>query len=263
MNKFGDNRRYGIQGPPGQNAFDMTGWTPKGLLRMFRENTDCSFYFKSETDGILFDDKKQPIGLLNHGDNNFNAICLSHFYKPVHIHGLFYALPLDHTIYKISEIGTAVLRPSIMFVALTFKVSRKLEPGKDYTIFTNDNGSRGVIISSKTINILGAQTRQELTYDSSEWNTILIQWSCVSDEEDQCFFYLNRQRGFFRPQKYENESRNIFIGGHPNKGECAPIYITRFDVYGRNWLESEEITDYLIPKEICKLILDDITINDM
>ena len=146
---------------------------------------------------------------------------------------------------------------------MTFKVSRKLEPGKDYTIFTNDNGSRGVIISSKTINILGAQTRQELTYDSSEWNTILIQWSCVSDEEDQCFFYLNRQRGFFRPQKYENESRNIFIGGHPNKGECAPIYITRFDVYGRNWLESEEITDYLVPKEICKLILDDITINDM
>ena len=177
MNKFGDNRRYGIQGPPGQNAFDMTGWTPKGLLRMFRENTDCSFYFKSETDGILFDDKKQPIGLLNHGDNDFNAICLSHFYKPVHIHGLFYALPLDHTIYKISKIGTAVLRSSIMFVALTFKVSRKLEPGKDYTIFTNDNGSRGVIISSKTINILGAQTRQELTYDSSEWNTILIQWS--------------------------------------------------------------------------------------
>ena len=264
MDKFGYIRgRRGPPGPAGKNAFDMAGWIPKALLKMFRENTDCSFYFKTETDGILYDDKKHPIGLLNHGNSDSNAMCLSHFHKPVHIHGSFYALPLDHTIYKISNIET-VLRPTIVFVAFTFKISKELVPGKDYTIFTNNTGSRGVVISSKTINILGAQTRQELLYDPTEWNTILIQWSNVSKGEDQCFFYLNEKRGFFRPQKYEEDSRDIYIGGHPKSGECAPFYLTRFDVYTREWSgEQEEIDNYLVPKEICKLVLNDIMIDDM
>ena len=260
MNRFGDNRRFGVPGPPGRDAFDMTGWTPKGLLKMFRESTDCSFYFKSETDGILFDDRKLPIGLLNHGNSDFNAMSLSHvFYKPVHVHEKLYALPLANTIYKISEIGTAGIVPAIMFVAFTFKISRKLEPGKDYTIFTNENGSRGVVISSKTINILGAQNRLELPYDITKWNTLLVQWSNISDENnDRCFFYLNEDKGFFHPQKYE-ESPDLYIGGHPEKEDGAPFYLTRFDIYNRKW--SEEINNYLVPDNICKLILDDIQIN--
>ena len=256
MNKFGDNRRYGPPSPPGQDAFDMTGWTPKALLKMFRENTDARFYFKTETDCIWYDDKRNPIGILNHGNSDFNAMCLSHFHKPVHVHGSFYALPLDHTIYKISDIGTAVIRPTIMFVAFTFKIAKELESGKGYTIFTNNTGSRGVGLSSKTINILGTQARQELTYQPAEWNTMLIQWSNVSDGEDQCFFYLNDNRGFIRPQKYEEDSRDIYVGGHPKKGKCAPIYLSRFDVYIREWSTTHgEISNYLVPKEICKLII--------
>ena len=230
---------------------------------MFRENSDCSFYFKSETDCIWYDEKKQPIGLLNHGNIDFNALCLSHFHKPVHIHGKFYALPLDHTIYKISDIDTAVIKPSIISVAFTFKISKKLEPGIDYTIFSNNTGSRGIVISSETINILGAQKRQDLTYDSTEWNTILAQWSSISDGDDRCFFYLNERRGFFRLQKYEEEARELYIGGHPEKGKCAPIYLTRFDVYKRKWSASREIDNYMIPREICELIFNDIMINDM
>ena len=118
------------------------------------------------------------------------------------------------------------------------------------------------MISSKTINILGAQNRQELTYDPTEWNTILVQWSSVSNGEDCCFFYLNEHRGFFRPQKYEEDSRNLYIGGHPEKGECAPIYLTRFDVYKREW-SSEEKDNYLVSREICELILNDIMINEI
>ena len=73
MDKFGYIRgRRGPPGPAGKDAFDMAGWTPKALLKMFRENSDCSFYFKSETDCIWYDEKKQPIGLLNHGNSDFN-----------------------------------------------------------------------------------------------------------------------------------------------------------------------------------------------
>ena len=127
---------------------------------MFRENTECSFYFKSETD-CIWKKGDHVYGLLNHGNPAYNAICLSHFHKPVQLRGSFYALPLDHTIYKIPDIGTAVVGPAIMFIAITFKISKKLESGKEYIIFTNNNGSRGVVISSKAINILGVQNRLE------------------------------------------------------------------------------------------------------
>ena len=266
MNKFLDDRRFGVPGPPGRDGFDITGWIPKGLLEMFYKNTTASFYFKTETDCILYDDKKRPIGLVNHGDSEYNAICLSNFHKPVHIHGSFYALPFDHTIYKISNIGTADVEPSIMFVAFTFKISKKLEPGKEYIIFTNNNGSRGVVISSKTINILGAQVRQELTYQPNEWNTMIIQYSNVSSGEDQCFFYLNENRGFIRPQKYDEYGEDIYIGGNEKGEDCAPIYISRFDVYVRYWKYKEiheEIENYLVPEEICKLVLNDIMVDLM
>lgn len=78
------------------------------------------------------------------------------------------------------------------------------------------------------------------------------------------FFYLNENRGFFRPQKYKEEAPDIYIGGDPKKGECARIYLTRFDVYKRTWSAySGEIDNYLVPREICELVLNDIMIDDM
>ena len=262
MDKFGYIRgRRGPRGPAGKDALDMVGWMPTALLEMFRKNMKASFYFQTETDCIIYDEKGQPIGILNHGNSDFNAICLSHFHKPVHVHGSLYALPLNHSIYKITNIGSAVIEPTILFVAFTFKLTEKLEEEKDYTIFTNGNGSRGVVISGEEINILGAQERQQLTYNHGDWNTMIVQWSNVSGAQDECFFYLNENRGFIRPRKYEEDSRDIYIGGHPSTGECAPIYLSRFDVYIREWYaDKEPISNYLVPKEICELILDDIMI---
>ena len=262
MNKFGDNRNAGPAGPPGQNAFDVTTWTPKALLRMFREDMKASFYFKTESDCILYNKKGEPIGLQNHGNSDYNAMCLSHFHKPRYVRDGVYGLPLNHTIYKITDIGTALADPTIMYVAFTFKITEELEEGKDYVIFTNLNNSRGVVISKKTINILGAQVRQELTYNHEEWNTIIVQWSNVSGGDDTCFFYLNENRGFIRPRKYKEDLRDLYIGGHPTIGNCAPIYLTRFEVYLREWsAEKEEITNYLVPEDICKLLLNDIMID--
>ena len=65
------------------------------------------------------------------------------------------------------------------------------------------------------------------------------------------------------PQKYEEDSRDLYIGGHPKDGECAPIYLNRFDVYSREWSGTSEMDNYLVPKEICELVLSDIMTNDM
>ena len=82
MDKFGYIRgRRGPRGPAGKDALDMVGWMPTALLEMFRKNTDASFYFQNVEDCIIYDKKGQPIGILNHGNSDFNAICLSHFQK--------------------------------------------------------------------------------------------------------------------------------------------------------------------------------------
>ena len=54
--------RRGPPVPPGKNADNVTAWCPNGVLDMFRKNEECTFYFNTEKDGILFNGSR-PIGL--------------------------------------------------------------------------------------------------------------------------------------------------------------------------------------------------------
>ena len=88
MDKFGYIRgRRGPRGRPGKDAVNLLNWYPASVLRMFRENEECTFYFCTATDGILYDKDGKPIGLKDRfGEfkSEFtNAICLQNFLKPV------------------------------------------------------------------------------------------------------------------------------------------------------------------------------------
>ena len=64
MDKFGYIKgRRGPRGPPGQDAVNIFTWFALSALRMFRENSACTFYFNTVDDGILKKDEK-PIGLM-------------------------------------------------------------------------------------------------------------------------------------------------------------------------------------------------------
>ena len=66
MNKFGYIRgRLGPPGLPGRDAFDIFTWSPFSVLRMFRENAECTFYFNTADDGILYDKDDKPLGLMD------------------------------------------------------------------------------------------------------------------------------------------------------------------------------------------------------
>ena len=67
MDKFGYIRgQRGPPGPPGRDAIDTFTWTSYSVLGMFRENEECTFYFNTADDGILYDKDEKPVGLKDH-----------------------------------------------------------------------------------------------------------------------------------------------------------------------------------------------------
>lgn len=162
MDKFGYIRgRRGPRGPPGKNAFELQSWCPTGVLDMFRREEEFTFFFNTEKDGLLYKDNK-VIGLKDRFGEK-NAICLQNFRKPMKI-GKYYGIPLNDTLYKISDIETATTPPSLCIIALQFKVSGALTEDKDGYIICNETLTRGVKINKSNLNILGTDP-MELVYD--------------------------------------------------------------------------------------------------
>ena len=138
---------------------------------------------------------------------NKNAICLQNFQRPIKLDTRHYGIPLKNTLYKLSHFTTlATAKPSIVLFAFSFRRTDDTFTDEDAYIFTNKNTSRGVTISRKALNILGADDRLELHYDYNDWNTMIIQYSLITDsEKDECFFMLNGRRGFFYLVLWENK----------------------------------------------------------
>ena len=254
MDKFGYIRaKRGPRGFPGKDALDINNWFPVSVVRMFRESECCTFYFNTETDGILYEGAK-VIGLKDQGGRQ-NALCLQNFQKPIKI-GIHYGLPLNGAVYKIPDIPTAVAPHCIVIIALSFKVMSKLSNENHY-IFSNNTGSRAVSITKKSLNIWGTHELLDLEYDYDGWNTLLLQYSCMEKtENDKCFFSLNGRRGFFRPRQYNIEDNDIFLGGTSKMTNYGNVVIGSFEAYNKIFEKTPD--KYLIPDEIYKLVEEDI-----
>ena len=110
MDKFGYIRgRRGPRGPPGQDAVNIFTWFPLSALRMFRENSACTFYFNTVDDGILKKDEK-PIGLkdrygeVKRKSEVRNAICIQNFQQPQKLKTGYYGIPLKDSLYRIPKV---------------------------------------------------------------------------------------------------------------------------------------------------------------
>ena len=130
MDKFGYIRgRRGPRGPPGQDAVNIFTWFSASALRMFRENSACTFYFNTADDGILKKDEK-PIGLkdrygeIKRKSEVHNVIHIQNFKEPVKLKS---DILLKDLLYRNTEISTVLeLAPSIMNIAFSFRLSGSL-----------------------------------------------------------------------------------------------------------------------------------------
>ena len=240
----------GPTGPPGKNATDVSLWCPSGVLEMFRRDEQCTFYFNTKTDGILYD-KQKPIGLKDRYGNN-NAICQQNFYKVIKVDDV-YGIELKNSLYKISDVRTATAPPSICVIALEFKVSKELTESS--YLICNENLNRGVKISKESLDILGTDSLK-LAYDYREWNTLIIQYCCLKNAESICYFDLNDRQGSFIPHKNIKDCWSFFIGGHPDEEEhFAPVVITNLEVY----YNSDPLPDpCTLPKGLLKALKKDL-----
>ena len=241
MDKFGYIRgRRGPPGPPGKNAIHLPRWCPKSVLDMFRNDEECTYFFNTDKDGILFDGSK-PIGLKDRYGKN-NAICEKNFGSMIKV-GKVYGIQLKNSLFKIPEIGDATKPPSTCVIALEFKVSGD---GDGY-IVCNDTLSRGVRISKESMDILGTDPLK-LKYDPTEWNTLVIQYSNITNGHfDECFFDFNDRRGSFIPHINLKKGNAFYIGGHPEKENFASVTITNLEIY---YGVSPLPDPYILPQEI-------------
>ena len=89
-----------------------------------------------------------------------------------------------------------------------------------------------VAIQRNAVNILGAEAKLELDYDQQDWNTMIIQYSFITDlGKDQCFFILNERSGSFLPHIIKKEELDLYIGRHPEKRNFGNVVLESFEVY--------------------------------
>ena len=259
MDKFGYIRgRRGPPGPAGKDAVNIFTWFPLSSLQMFRQNSECTFYFNTADDGILKEGQK-PVGLkdryeeLKRKSGVRNAICIQNFHQPQKLKSHYFGLPLKNSLYKISNVRIAAAFPSILVAAFSFRVTADLS-WEDTYIFTDKIGSRGVVISKEKLNILGSEGRLDLEYEYKDWNTMIIQYSNITEfGQDQCIFELNERRGYFKLKKDangEDEFGDLYLGGHPEKRDFASVILGNFELYSK--IFTPDPPHYILPDGIIK-----------
>ena len=144
-----------------------------------------------------------------------------------------------------------------MVVAFSFHISATLTD-EDHYIFTNKRISRGVAISRNGLNILGSQDRLELEYNVNDWNTLIIQYSCITKPgKDKCIFILNENKGFFNLSDDMTQDQDIFIGGHPEKRNYGNVVLANFEIYDKLYDISHIPSNYILPDELFQVLNDD------
>ena len=150
MNVFGDNRNIGPPGQPGKDAFDIMKWMPMAGVQFYRQQETVNFFFKNETDGLIFE-KNKPIALKNHGvDKLINGKFLGKkFPKLGRVKNGPYYLLLKDSIFHIENVQLGTVATSTVEFALTFRALKyNRTPG---VLFSSHSGSRSLSVFYKTI----------------------------------------------------------------------------------------------------------------
>ena len=86
---------------------------------------------------------------------------------------------------------------------------------------------------------------------------MIIQYSNITQfGEDECIFTLNRHRGFFKLRKNEEEAKDLYIGGHPEKRNFGNVVLANFKVYGK-MSRGKIPSRYILPDEIIQVLQED------
>ena len=189
----------------------MIQWIPHAALRMFRESEKINIYCTSETDGIIFEDKK-PVALKNRGLGP-NAVSMHAFPKITKIRHDRYCMEFKNSLFKVTPVLSGN-SPSTVIYAITFKgLGHSQDPRY---LFSNETLSRGVSISGHVwdddtyLTIHSAGQAKDIGFDSSEWNGLFIQYKCENGIVS-CKYIFNDQSGTLPDGPEDTKKSNIYV----------------------------------------------------
>ena len=255
MNVFGDNRNIGPPGQPGKDAFDIMKWMPMAGVQFYRQQETVNFFFKNETDGLIFE-KNKPIALKNHGvDKQINGKFLGKkFPKLGRVKNGPYYLLLKDSIFHIENVQLGTVATSTVVFALTFRALKyNRTPG---VLFSSHSGSRSLSVFYKTIYgrevgvaIIknGAALSEEIEFEPTNWSSIVIQYRVSENGISYCQWRLNDQFGGVEASSQPIPEYSLYIGGHPSKNSVNEA-LANFEIYfkyGDDELSNEFMDKYV------------------
>ena len=208
VNVFGQSDavgKKGDKGDTGDSGFSIIFFS-KQLLKWFNEILILSFYFDTETSGILIEDEKR-VGIKNQVTNK-NAKALTHVgsMSKIDISGK-YALEFKNTVYKVENIDWAFSNTQKSILIFAFKVPTFVT-NKQYIFHTmnKDEINRAVYIENADL-VIQTSSLTKVPYRSDSWNICYIEYGKESN------YWINENTGTFQTIHIVETDYNLLIGG--------------------------------------------------
>lgn len=221
--------KKGDKGDNGDSGFSITFFW-KQLLKWFNEILSLSFYFDTETSGIIIEHGKK-VGMKNQVTKK-NAKALTNVGSMIKIdYSGKYALEFKNTVYKVEHIDWAASETQKSILIFAFKVPTFVT-NKQYIFHTmnKDEVNRAVYIENTEL-VIQTSSLTKVPYRSDSWNICYIEYGKESN------YWINGNTGTFETIHVAQTDYNLFIGGkdgHTFNGTIARIdfYTERHDHEG-------------------------------
>ena len=231
VNIFGF-RSQGLRGADGRDGLSIR-WFPKSIARMFSENSRCSYYFNTLTDGII--KKGGEVVALRNRTGKIEGKVIKNYKGLEKLETGNYALLLQNTLFECKNVDVFAFG-SLCCICLSFKIEVEAELETSRFIFANNDTSRAVSVRKDKLEVWAGDQKPALTLqlELMEWNIVFIQFSQWTEFSRDSFAVVNfgKPEGFMTKGSLPTED-SLYIGAKANGDNFAEGLMGSFQLFRR------------------------------
>ena len=245
----GEQGVKGEVGPKGEKGDSIIyRWFGDQVLRWFRENENCCFYFSDKNDFIWTQDA--ITGLKSHTLIGNDAISVGDAVKEKTLTNGRLCIAFKNSLFKIPNI-VSVIPQMYTTIALTFH-GDKIRQDKQYILTSSAKDEHAVTLTANKLQVWGStQDPIEFDHKPNYWNHVYIQWTNQGDRKGHVY-YGNQHKEFTTKMWDHQELAIMYVGAKPDKqspfyGDLAMLEVKTV---------SRKPDEKALPNEIRKLIIE-------